>query len=119
MLWIQRKVEVKMEDERRQHSRVEWIDSGTIDLGNGMPPRPCVVNNLSNGGAKLSGVNAETLPDEFTLCLTAARTSARKCRVIWREKHELGVEFDEPFPTSRKRSTRREPDVVRPLPKPA
>jgi hypothetical protein len=61
MLWIQRKVEVKMEDERRQHSRVEWIDSGTIDLGNDMPARPCVVNNLSNGGAKLSGVNAENL----------------------------------------------------------
>src|SRR5829696_73323 len=108
MLWLGRREEENMEDERRQHARVEWIDSGTIDFGNSLPPRPCVVSNLSNGGAKLSGLNAETIPDEFTLCLTAARSSARKCRVIWREKHELGVEFDEPLPTSRKRSSRRE-----------
>jgi hypothetical protein len=96
-----------MMDERRQHPRVEWIDSGTIDLGNGLPHRPCVVSNLSNSGAKLSGLEADTLPDEFTLFLTASQNSARKCRVIWREKHELGVEFDEPFPTAGQPASRR------------
>jgi hypothetical protein len=93
-----------MADERRQHPRVEWIDSGTIDVGNGLPHRPCMVSNLSNGGAMLSGLEAATLPNEFTLCLTASQNSARKCRVIWREKHELGVEFEERFPTSGQRA---------------
>jgi hypothetical protein len=96
-----------MKDERRQHLRVEWIDSGTIDLGTGLPRRACIVSNLSNGGAKLSGLDAATVPDEFTLCLTASRNSARKCRVIWRGRHELGVEFDEPFPASAKSARRR------------
>jgi hypothetical protein len=102
MLWIWHEAEINMREERRQHLRVEWIDTGTIDLGTGLPLRTCMVSNLSNGGAKLSGLDAKTLPDEFTLCLSASRNSARKCRVIWRKKHELGVEFDDPFPTSAK-----------------
>ena|ERR671918_338058 len=96
-----------MADDRRQHLRVEWFDTGTVELGNGLPQRPCVVTNLSNGGAKLSGLDAATLPDEFILRLTSSRNSARKCQVIWREKHELGVEFAEPFPTSAKPVGRR------------
>jgi hypothetical protein len=113
MLWIcdtggRSTWEIDMADERRQQLRVEWVDSGTIDFGNGMPRRPCMVSNLSNGGAKLSGLAAATLPDEFTLYLTSSRNSARKCRVIWRERHELGVEFHEPFPSSSaKRASRR------------
>src|SRR5215216_2792227 len=96
-----------MVDERRQHLRVEWMSSATIDLGAGRRSRPCMVSNLSNGGAKLSGVEGATLPDEFALRISASRESPRKCRVIWRTRHELGVEFAEPFPASAKRAGRR------------
>jgi hypothetical protein len=88
-----------MSDERRQYLRVEWLSSGTIVIGPGRSERPCTVNNLSNGGAMLSGIMAKTLPDEFGLRLSMSRGSARKCRVIWRAKHEVGIEFKEPFPT--------------------
>jgi hypothetical protein len=92
-----------MSDEPRKHSRVEWVSSATIDLGDGRPGRPCIVSNLCNAGAKLSGVEALSLPDEFILRLSAGRGFERKCRVVWRKKHDLGVEFITPFPSAGKR----------------
>ena len=97
-----------MSDERRMHSRVEWISPGTIDLSDGRPGRPCILNNLSNGGAKLSEVqDAATLPDEFILRLSPSRGPARKCRVIWRSSRGLGVEFTEVFQNAGKPQRRR------------
>ena len=55
-----------MTEERRQHLRVEWISSGSIVTEHGRSERPCTVYDLSNGGAKLSGIMGETLPDAFT-----------------------------------------------------
>ena len=90
-----------MTEERRQHLRVEWISSGSIVPGGGKLERPCTVYNLSNGGAKLSGIMAETLPDAFALRLSPRGGAVKKCRIIWRTKHEVGIEFLEPFPTGK------------------
>ena len=79
--------------EDRRHLRVEWVSPGTIVLGRNWRERTCIVANLSNGDVKLSGLAVETLPDEFRLRLTPSKHSPRRCRVIWREKREVGVEF--------------------------
>ena len=63
-----------MSGERRKSFRVEWGNSaGKIDLGDGRRPRKCIVSNLSDGGAKISGVTA-ALPDEFRLTLDKKHT---------------------------------------------
>ena len=99
--------------ERRKNFRVQWNSPATIELDNGRS-RTCIVSDLSNGGAKISGVKAATIPDEFLLhefigdrgglhtayfcdefllhVFSGARPP-RRCRVIWRSANDLGVEF--------------------------
>ena len=102
-----------MSDDRRQHLRVEWTSPGTIVMRRGRRQRTCIIANLSNGGVMLSGIAAASLPDEFGLRLTPSKEAPRKCRVIWRGKHEVGVEFEEPFPSLEKtKKARRQSEVV-------
>jgi hypothetical protein len=80
-----------MRGERRRNFRVNWNSPATIhDLGRQLL-RPCILTNFSNTGAKIAGVRANTIPDEFVLCITPGR--AHKCRVLWRTDDTLGVEF--------------------------
>jgi hypothetical protein len=78
--------------ERRKNFRVQWNSPATIELDNGRS-RACIVSDLSNGGAKISGVKAATIPDEFMLHVFSGARPPRRCRVIWRSANELGVEF--------------------------
>jgi hypothetical protein len=80
-----------MRGERRKNFRVEWHSPATIYDVDRELLRPCILSNFSNTGARITGVIATTIPDEFVLCITLGRT--RKCRVIWRSDDALGVEF--------------------------
>jgi hypothetical protein len=80
-----------MRGERRKNFRVEWNSPATIHDPERHMLRPCILSNFSNTGAKITGVRAITIPDEFMLCITPGRT--RKCRVLWRSDDTLGVEF--------------------------
>jgi hypothetical protein len=80
-----------MRGERRKNFRVEWNSPATIHDVDRELLRPCILANFSNTGARITGVRATTIPDEFVLCITLGRT--RKCRVIWRSDDALGVEF--------------------------
>ena len=52
----------------------------------------CMIVNLSEGGARLH-TQAEP-PDAFALTISTDMGAVQKrCRVIWRLGHELGVEF--------------------------
>jgi hypothetical protein len=64
-----------------------------IKLSAGIPPRDCLVIDVSDGGVRLflDGFDA---PDEFVLLLCGdgvVRESAYK--VVWRRGHELGAKF--------------------------
>jgi hypothetical protein len=78
--------------ERRKNFRVEWNSPAKIYDCNGRFARPCVVSNFSNGGAKITGVELGTVPDEFILRISP-HSHAHRCHVIWRSKDGLGVEF--------------------------
>src|ERR1700693_5913409 len=80
-----------MRPERRKSFRVEWHSPATIYQGK--LARPCIVSNFSNGGAKITGVRATTIPDEFALRITSHDSRIRKCRVLWRSDDALRVEF--------------------------
>ena len=78
--------------DRRTEVRVQWHTPGKIQLhGDPLITLPCMVHDLSNGGARIVTANVARLPSEFTLLLSARR--ARHCHVVWRQKSQLGVVF--------------------------
>jgi len=79
--------------EQRKSARVEWNTAARIRLHGTSFTLPCIVHNLSNIGAGITAPNVATLPDEFTLELSRGGARARACRVVWRTKSEVGVEF--------------------------
>ena len=78
-----------MRRERRKSFRVEWHSPATIYQGKFA--RSCIVSNFSNGGAKITGVTAATIPDEFALRITCHDSRIRRCRVLWRSDDAVGV----------------------------
>jgi PilZ domain-containing protein len=85
-----------MRRDRRKHFRVEWNQPATIyDLDRKLE-RPCILSDFSNGGAQITGVRANTIPDVFVLQIT--RSDNRRCRVLWRTDDTLGAEFAECVP---------------------
>jgi hypothetical protein len=77
--------------ERRERFRVTWNVVATIYDVERHLERPCILSDLSARGAKLSGVRANTIPDEFRL--RTPNGDRRSCRVVWRTDHELGIGF--------------------------
>lgn len=52
----------------------------------------CTVCDLSTAGARLDVMNPVAIPDRFVLAID--RLGVRhKCRIAWRSKDGLGVEF--------------------------
>ena len=87
------------QQEKRRHKRVEWGAPGIIVLERGHPDLKCVITDLSIGGAKLSGIAVENIPNEFGLRLTTSKGSVKRCRVMWRREQQVGIQFAEPFAT--------------------
>src|SRR6516164_9752654 len=81
-----------MSRERRKDFRVEWHSPGTIYNHESDSGYHCIVEDLSNGGAKISDVAVGDVPDQFTLHI-AGDSRTRKCRVIWRKTGSLGIRF--------------------------
>src|SRR5271167_3651011 len=84
-------LETSRRRDRRRNFRVEWNLLATIyDVGRHLE-RPCILVELSNGGARIAGVRAHTIPDEFRLRTPLG--DRRSCRVVWRTEDALGVQF--------------------------
>lgn len=77
--------------ERRKNFRVIWNLPATIYDVDRHLERPCILSDLSDGGARLSGVRANTIPDEFRLRTPVG--ARRSCQVVWRTDSEIGVKF--------------------------
>ena len=52
----------------------------------------CTVRNISATGAALEGANLGKTPDRFVLVMEM-ESAARPCKVIWRNKTQIGVQF--------------------------
>jgi hypothetical protein len=55
----------------------------------------CVLWDLSEGGARLAVAHPEELPDEVTITLgrDVPVVAGTTCRVVWRSKEQIGLEF--------------------------
>ena len=57
----------------------------------------CVVKNISEEGAKLTGSNLPVLPDQFDLTIPQRKAKYR-VHVCWRAKDAVGVVFEFEYP---------------------
>lgn len=62
----------------------------------------CVLNDVSDHGARLDVESADPLPDEFVLLLSSRGKPKRSCRVVWRGENQIGVEFEKPLAQAEK-----------------
>ena len=100
--------------ERRHNIRVEWHSPGKIYDCDGELLSRCVINDLSNGGAKITGVAVRDIPDQFVLRITRGRIGTRKCHVLWRNAKTIGIEFVDSLPRAHKANApRAETSVTR------
>jgi hypothetical protein len=85
-----------MRERRREHRRSKRVrkrQAALIGHGDGRADTPCVVWDLSDGGARLSAARIDALPRAFVLFLGKDRTARRYCRVVWRKGAQVGVQF--------------------------
>jgi hypothetical protein len=82
---------------KRRHNRRAFERMVVLDFGDGSATTSCEISDISDGGARLRPLmcTPKTLPDTFTLLLSACGRVRRRCRVIWRTDQELGVKFQE------------------------
>jgi hypothetical protein len=96
--------------ERRKTPRHPIFVEGTLSFA-GRYRLKCLVQNLSEGGAKLAFSKATNAPAEFTLSVIVGGEVAQySARTVWRNWRSVGVEFVRPRKTN---ATASEP-VARP-----
>jgi hypothetical protein len=81
--------------ERRYHPRWDLGLGlkGSIVLGISAPTRPCLIKNISNGGARLDIGLLLDLPDRFALLTSSSANRRRECRLVWRSEFEAGIKL--------------------------
>ena len=66
---------------------------GWITLEGGFAARPCVVEDLSSAGAKITVQDTNTLPARLRLGFARDARSGRSCEVVWGKGRSYGVKF--------------------------
>jgi hypothetical protein len=85
--------------DKRRKKRQPRHHPAWISFGPDNPGIPCVVCDISPEGARLSPTRFSGLPDVFTLVLSKDGNSRHQCRVVWRKKLHIGVQFIAPGDT--------------------
>lgn len=78
----------------RKFERKPLSYPGWIELGPGKFLH-CSIDDVSEGGAKLTVQNVRSVPDSFVLRFSLTSQSHRSCAVRWRGRDDLGVQFVE------------------------
>jgi hypothetical protein len=66
---------------------------GWITLDGGFAARPCVVQDISSAGARISVDEAIALPARLRLAFARDARTGHKCQVVWRRAKSAGVKF--------------------------
>ena len=81
-----------MGGEKRKHHRQSLKYPAKIDIGGGTHV-PCILADISASGARVIVDAPDKIPERFTLLLAAEHGTQRRCKVMWREKNQLGLAF--------------------------
>ena len=82
-----------MLDQRKTERNRSFLGA-TILYNRGLWSTPCVVKNMSGGGARVVTHNAPALPDRFELHI-AQKKMTRQVLTKWREGDVIGLAFQD------------------------
>jgi hypothetical protein len=78
---------------RKREARKSLRQSGWITFDGGFAARPCVVQDMSGSGAKITIEDSNTLPARLRLAFSRDARTGRACEVVWRRGKTVGVKF--------------------------
>jgi hypothetical protein len=78
---------------KKREARKSLSQPGWITLDGGFAARPCVVQDMSTTGAKVTIDDPNVLPAKLRLALARDARTGRNCEVVWRRGNSLGVKF--------------------------
>ena len=78
---------------KKRQVRKSLRQPGWISLDGGFAARPCVVQNMSSTGAKITIDDPNMLPAKLRLAFTRDARTGRPCEVVWRRGKSVGVKF--------------------------
>ena len=78
---------------KKRETRKSLRQPGWITLEGGFAARPCVVEDLSASGAKVTVEDNNTLPAKLRLAFSRDARNGTPCEVVWRRGKTVGVKF--------------------------
>ena len=78
---------------RKREARKSLHQSGWITLDGGFAARPCVVQDMSTTGAKITIDDPNVLPGKLRLAFARDARTGRNCEVVWQRGKMIGVKF--------------------------
>jgi hypothetical protein len=82
-----------MSKAKKRETRKSLKQPGWITLEGGFAARPCVVEDLSSAGARITLQDSNTLPARLRLGFARDARSGRSCEVVWGRGKSYGVKF--------------------------
>jgi hypothetical protein len=65
----------------------------SMDFGRNTLRRPCMIRNISEGGARLHIGLLLDPPEYFDLMIPSGGNFCHHCKIIWRSELDIGVRF--------------------------
>ena len=78
---------------KKREVRKSLRQPGWITLDGGFAARPCVVQDMSTTGAKVTIDDPNTLPAKLRLAFSRDARTGRSCEVVWRRGKSVGIKF--------------------------
>ena len=78
---------------KKREARKSLSQPGWITLEGGFAARPCVVQDMSSTGAKITIQDPNVLPAKLRLAFARDARTGRNCEVVWRRGSSVGVKF--------------------------
>lgn len=78
---------------KKREVRKSVQQPGWITLDGGFAARPCVVQDLSSTGARVTVDDPNALPAKLRLAFSRDARTGRSCEVVWRRGKTVGVKF--------------------------
>jgi hypothetical protein len=78
---------------KKRASRKSLHQAGWITLEGGFAARPCVVQNISSGGAKIEIEDRNSLPANLRLAFSRDARTGWACEAVWRRGKSAGLKF--------------------------
>jgi hypothetical protein len=78
---------------KKREARKSLSQPGWITLDGGFAARPCVVQDMSSTGAKITIEDPNVLPARLRLAFARDARTGRNCEVVWRRGSSVGIKF--------------------------